>query len=559
MRFVFLSIFSFIALSCPAMADDFEVDSSVSKAVIYPSRAEVTRTAQVEVPAGNHTIIFNDLQRRLFTETLRISGAGNQTVVLGALSHKVLNSTKLSDQRANEINTNIQTLKDKNLLLEADKSALESKKAFYNSLNEKATEQTKEQLSELQLNSDQWVGAADVLATEYANINKAIVQIDLQIRETNKQITKLMGDLGQLRQNSNKQTYQITVPVEAMAPTMVQLELSYQLPSVQWTPVYDARLNSQTGELNITQYGSVKQTTGEDWNDVEVVLSTAQPQQGAGLPDLPVWRVRSYEERKSSLGGNTFNEYSSDGSVRPQYQQSLEAVHSKRLESGAAPIKAAVQPTATINTGGVDVTYDIPGVNTILSDGTESKLLIGPFEASGKMEAHVKPQIAAAAYLANRTTLNGEAVLLPGTVNLFRDSDFIGTSRFPLLRPGNEHVLYFGIDSRIAVERDTLEDTSDKARMLWDENVKTHTYITTVENLRQTPVSLVVMESVPVSAQKGIDVEILEDETTAGYEDDVDNKKGHLAWRKELAAGEETEVKLGWKVSWPKGENINGL
>ena len=41
--------------------------------------------------------------------------------------------------------------------------------------------------------------------------------------------------------------------------------------------------------------------------------------------------------------------------------------------------------------------------------------------------------------------------ILPGQVSLFRDGTFVGNGRLPLLSPGEEHELGFGVDDAVRV------------------------------------------------------------------------------------------------------------
>ena len=49
--------------------------------------------------------------------------------------------------------------------------------------------------------------------------------------------------------------------------------------------------------------------------------------------------------------------------------------------------------------------------------------------------------------------------MLPGPVALFRDSTFVGNGQLPLLAPGEEHELGFGVDDLIRVRHAIAEQT----------------------------------------------------------------------------------------------------
>ena len=68
---------------------------------------------------------------------------------------------------------------------------------------------------------------------------------------------------------------------------------------VAWSPKYDLRMHSQEGQLQVHYHGEVSQSTGEDWRDVCLVLSTATPSIGGDAPEPEPWHLHVTEPRMS--------------------------------------------------------------------------------------------------------------------------------------------------------------------------------------------------------------------------------------------------------------------
>src|SRR3989442_2673026 len=64
------------------------------------------------------------------------------------------------------------------------------------------------------------------------------------------------------------------------------MEVSYVVPSASWSPTWDARLDAEKPSVGLSLYGAVQQSSGEDWSDVKLAVSTAQPQRGLYVPEL---------------------------------------------------------------------------------------------------------------------------------------------------------------------------------------------------------------------------------------------------------------------------------
>lgn len=558
MRLIIFPYALFLFVAFPVHAAEIAAQSRITSVTVFTDRAAITREAVMDVPAGAHTVVFEGMPIGLYPDSLRAEGTGAQQVVFGAISQKVNTQADFIRPQEKALQDQIRVLEDHKLVLSAQSAALAKKKEFYQSLMAEAAARTREERADFNLKPEQWAAAADTVMKGFEDSERAIIGLSLQGRELDEQLQKLRTDLNQLYTGS-RQDYAVTLPLEAAKAGRVTISLSYQISGATWRPVYDARLNTETGALDIVQYGAVQQNTGEEWKGVALSLSTAQPHRGSSLPDLtPMWLslfqpyaakihqgfVRAGAPAASPVASNIVSEEAlmMDGA----------AMEDKALEK--AEIRAA-----QIDTGGFTAEYRIPGPSTVLSDGTESKLLVGSFETDSVLQVHVKPQLSADAYLVAKMTLKGDAPILPGGLSLFRDNAYVGQGEIPLLRPGKDHNLFFGIDDQIDVKRELLKEESGDGGLLNRDNVRERRFITTVQNLRKKPVTLALTESTPVSADEKIVATILKDATTPGYESDIQNKKGVLQWVRTLAPGEKGDIKLGWKVTWPKDSEISGL
>lgn len=543
-----------------ALAEDIVTESSITAAKVYNDRATLTRSAKVEIPAGAHTLVLKGLPVNLYTDSLRAEGSAKAEVVFGALTHKRESFQDYIVPREQELNKQIRDLQDNNRVYQAEKQALGVGKTFLENLGKQAQLRESEEIARIELNAERWGASADSLSESMAKNLKSAIALDFKIREANDNIQKLQRDLSQLR-TGQKQSYEVAIPLEADKATTLSFELSYQIPNVGWTPIYDARLDTETEALEIIQYAQVWQRTGEDWSDIDLTLSTAQPSRGAGLPDLRANWLSLYSNKRASVlpsGAYVTQVPRVAGAVPQAYTDAVEHVNEENLVRAVAPKKAAFRG-ATINAGGYVGEYAITGPATVKADGTQAKLLIGTFETENALEVQIKPQISSEAFLVAKVTLKSEAPILPGQVNLFRDGAFIGQAYTKMLRQGDESTLSFGVDDNVAVTRNMLKDEKSEAGLITKDNVVERHVVTEVKNLHKKPVKIAVLETVPVSKDEKIRVEILKNITTPGYESDLNNVKGVTRWAAELTAGQAAQVKLGWKVSWPKGDNISGL
>ncbi len=570
----FVVLFSMPVLSMSAWAEDVETDSKITAATVYNDRATLTRSAKVEIPAGAHNLVFTGLPLNLFADSLRVEGSSVANVTFGALSHKRESSADYVVPREKALNAQLVQLQDTNKVYQAERSALRTAKTFLENLGKQAVLRESEEIAKMELNPDTWGAAADSLSAKMSENLKSDLALGIKIREVNERIQKVQNDLRQLR-TGQKQTYSVTIPFESDKPSTLNVELSYQISGVSWQPIYDARLDVKKKTLELVQYGSVWQRTGEDWEDVELTLSTAQPSRGAGLRDLySQWLSiysRSRAEETISIvpgGARVTSAPGTDEEVAPAYVEAVEQQNESYLDKAIAtggsaipvPVarKASFQ-TAQINTEGFVGEYKITGPATVKSDGTKAKLLVGGFETENALQVQIKPQISKDAYLVVKTKLLGDAPVLPGQVSLFRDGAYIGQSHMKMLRPDDTTELAFGIDDNVTVTRNILKDERSEAGIITKDSVIEKHFVTEIQNLHKDDIKIAVLETIPASRDERIRIEILADKTTAGYETDLKNVKGVTRWMGTLTPKQKTAINLGWKVSWPKGQNISGL
>ncbi len=269
MRILTFFLLFLLLLNNTAYAN-IKVESKVTSVTIYSDRAKVTRTATVNIKEGEQKIIFNNLPALLIPESLQVKGKSKANVKFGAVISKQIISSELTSEREKELNNQLEKFKDQIKSIKAEKKALKSQEEFIHNLSRQANLRANEDIAEINLKPEQWSSAAKTIYNEISSISKSIIQQEIKEREINNKIQATINELNRMRTGS-KSTYEVTIPLESSANTNLEIKLSYQIRNVNWYPLYDARLNTKNGKMNLSQFGAVKQTTGEDWNNTGII------------------------------------------------------------------------------------------------------------------------------------------------------------------------------------------------------------------------------------------------------------------------------------------------
>ncbi|HMC98167.1 MAG TPA: mucoidy inhibitor MuiA family protein, partial [Flavobacteriales bacterium] len=112
-----------------------------------------------------------------------------------------------------------------------------------------------------------------------------------RIKELNEQLNKLRLQLNQVQGRKARATSEVVVDVSANSAVEAALTLKYMVHSAGWGPSYDIRVADITRPLQLTYKAQVYQSTGEEWKDVELALSSGQPARDATMPELDIWRL----------------------------------------------------------------------------------------------------------------------------------------------------------------------------------------------------------------------------------------------------------------------------
>jgi uncharacterized protein (TIGR02231 family) len=339
----------------------------------------------------------------------------------------------------------------------------------------------------------------------------------------------------------------IDLAADAAAPAL--LRVTYAVRGARWTPAYDARLDTGGKDrkpvLELVRRAEIVQTTGEDWPDVALSVSTVRSAQGGSAPEMRPWIVRypvpvqPLERMERGLQYNA---------------PSPGALMSDQL-AGGSRTKKAEERQATVETNGFQVMFRIPGrIAVPAGQGIKSFRIVGT-SITPELMVHAVPALAATAFLQATFKHAEDAPLLPGRVSIYRDGIFVGRSPMALAAKDEDVRLGFGIDEKVKVVRTVVRRNEGTAGFIGSSKIDEREFKTTIRNAHDFPIKIAIEDQVPVSEQEDIQVEMLP-LTTPPTTRELRDRRGVMEWAFEAKPGEARELKLGWRVRWPKDKAV---
>jgi uncharacterized protein (TIGR02231 family) len=264
-----------------------------------------------------------------------------------------------------------------------------------------------------------------------------------------------------------------------------RVRVSYLVPCAVWRPSYRASLVGSTVLLEAEAV--IWQRTQEDWNDVQVQLSTARPTLGTAPPLLTEDRLRTrlkLEDEKRVV----------DVALRE------EAVQSAGEVGGRAELPG-------LDDGGEARLLQVAAKTTVPSDGQPHRVPLFSFETTAEL-AHVCPaELTSAVSLVARFSNESGQVLLAGPVDLVRQSGFVGRSVLKFAAPGERLQLSFGSDDGLRVVR-SIQEKVEEARLTGRRTTTTRVTLY-VSNARPESATVVLEERVPISEVREVEIRVL--------------------------------------------------
>lgn len=542
----------------PAFAADLKSLSHVDAVTVYPSGAEVTRVTEARLTAGDTTLILEDLPGELDAQSIRVEGVGGEGVEIGSVDSKLIYlSTDEQDAERKRLENEIEALGDERRALDQTLSDADYQKRLLLSLADKQLMPSSEDKTN-RVDATQLGSLLDLVSVKLNVISKTIHEAQLRQRGIDKQVNELTNKLASVAP-AQVAKMQVAVHLTAPAETNGTFKVRYRVGNAGWAPFYDARLTTpeknQKSRIELVRRAEVMQSTGESWENVALTLSTARPLGATSAPDLWEEEIQVYEPLadKMKKERRNFGGIISGNELDLAMPEAAPTV----AQDAASPneFKSVVQKQAVVELAGFQALYGIQGRVSVDNSGTSKKVRIATDGYDAALNALVVPKLDASAYLTATFTIKGEAPMLPGTVNLYRDGVFMGQGALPLLSPDEEAMLGFGADDLIKVKRSEVKRKTGEEGLISTSNVEERAWDIVVKNLHDVTIPVTVIDQMPFSANENVSVEPMP-QMTPPTEKDLNKKRGVMAWRFDLESKAENTLKFGYKVTWPQNMQV---
>ncbi len=554
--------FNLLAGVAPAaMAAEVVGPSRVDQVKVFLSGAEVTRVAKVKIDKGEHVVVFNDVPAGAVAGSIRVEGSATGKLDIGSVDtarqYLARAECQAADGERKKIEDELEALRDQKAVVDAQVQASETQKQLIINLAQLPMRPASGPASGTV--SDDWGRVLGTISQGSTDAAKLGVDGHVKARDLERKIEDLDKRLSTLAPAKSDQT-EVRVYVTAASPLEADFTIRYQVAGANWMPLYDARLQTGTkttiAKMDLARRAAITQRSGENWDNVTLQLSTSRPAQGASAPNLET-QIVDFEPAVKPVAAPA----PMAKARRPENIQDEAKSDVSELQAGA-PMQTTsldepqviAETEAALVSAPFDVTFAVPGKVSVTGNGDAKRVVLMTDALEPALSSRTVPKIDTNAYLYARLKSPKGTPLLPGRVYLFRDGTFAGTASLPLLQPGEEHDLGFGVDDQVKVRHIVLEETRGESGLISTSRNDNRNSRITLKNLHERPIQIQVLDRIPVSQNQDIKVEYTG--KTAPTKTNFDDKRGILQFDSVVEPEAERVLELGYRISWPAAKSI---
>lgn len=518
-------------LLCGAVLASAQGSTTIGEVTVYRGQALVTRHISATLDAGDQEVVVPNLPEHVLPTSLYALPEGALTV--REVRYRTRALTENPREEVQKLDDEITAAQTTQRRIASDTAVLTAQAQYLDRLSNFVTPTANLELSKGLLNAEVLTKTSDYLFTQQSDLARKQLALDEELLHVQKQLEVLQSrrkELTTVTANTQREAV-IFVTQDAAGPA--NMTLSYLVDGANWTPAYSAYLKGDRSKLELTYHAVVTQTSGEDWQNVKLTLSTAHPLMTAETPVISPMVVAlastgatpSYTDARQFLTArNDIDRQIKDGAgnatnftENETLQRNLLAARAQNLELAAGD--EAVKALSKEPVGGADavaVTYTLPGRVSLASRADTQLFRIAVLKLDAHFYYTVAPLITDFVYQAVEVRNGNTMPLLSGPYAAYLDDQFAGRGNIKLVAAGQPFVIGFGTETQLRASRELV----DKATEIRGGNKQvTYTYRVRLSNFMDHPARVRVWDRYPQSMDANVVIKLLKAEPETSHDE----------------------------------------
>ena len=533
--------------------------AKLNEATVYTSGVQLRSSLKYNAVKGLNEIIVEGISLSIDPQTVQVSATGN-AIILDS-KYSVFYPTK-SIQENNAATTQLKrgikllndSIESKGYELRRINESIAVYKEAKSILHNNGMVKNKGKVND---SVDLLKEIIEFYALKMNKMNEKILGLSKHKNSSQKGLNQMKQRLGilneklrKLGQSGIKQdpVPRITISLIAEGNTSGEISLSYLSKNAGWTPLYDIRSKSSEGKIFMNYKAQVHQTTGLDWKNIKLNISTNNPYANKTKPELNPWYI-SYKNYRKELNVRSDNNqlYKMTNAPSRAITNMGYSYKSENIEDEA--INANEFTTLTQQLTAAEFKIDLP--YNIVSNGEKHMVLVQKSELETNFKYYAVPKLDASVYLVAEMLKIDELQLIPSKANIFFDGTYVGETFIDPTTMNDTLYLSLGKDPNIAISR-KLISSKCKEKIIGDKIEKHLAYSIEIKNMKSSQVEVVIQDQIPITTNS----DIIIDKINAG-KGKLKARTGLIEWKTILKSKEQKTYDFDYRIKFNKDKQIN--
>lgn len=512
--------------------------SKIDKVTVFQQGAQVNRKASIQLKKGRTELVFTKLSPNIDANSIQVSGKGDYIIL------SVFHRFNYLDQI--ETDKNIKLMMDSIIWLDKKIYYLGKMKLVYDREYE-LLNQNRDASGQNGLDVESLKKLADFFRSRMTDVQMKYADLEYEIQDFNKRKGILQNQINAMSQNRGNSVSEIVVEVDAPNDVNGNMEINYLVTNAGWYPSYDLRAIDINNPMTLQYRANVYQNSGEDWDNIKLVISTGNPRKNGTIPTLYTWYLQYrnvYAENRKTLAYQAAPvkmkaEVDYESNATPTTLESV-VISKNSVNAGGTYQWTTVNNEQTNTLFEINIPYSIP------SSGKQIKVEIQSLKINANYRYYCVPKLDPSVFLEAMVTGWEDFNLLSGNMNVFFEGTYVGNSYLNAQDLDDTLSISLGRDENFVVKRTKIKDKNSKS-LLGSSKTENTIWEITVRNGKDYDVKVIVEDQIPLSNTKEIVIETKE--LNGG---NLDEKTGKIKWRIDIPKKTSSSIKFGYSIKYPK-------
>jgi len=522
------------------------VSSNISDVTLFSNQAMVVREGLAHLKPGLNELLIETSAFNVDKDSISAQVYGSGEMI--SVQIKQVPLVEFPQDQVNTLSEKLRKLNQSRKGLSDKKLVLAKKESFLDGLIDFSKTQIPKDVQTHYPKMDEVQETMTFIGSTSTMIYAEIQTLDIALEEMDREIIKVKKELAAVSGRSRASKQIIEILFNATQEETAQLNVQYLVQGALWQPLYKVSVPMDPSELELTLFARISQKSGEDWKKIALSVSNVIPVKGVRFPEVHPWKLDLPRPAPVLL-------------KRSQAKIMTESSDKMALDEEIQPGTGtpAEYSSATATELPLSFEYKMPFPVDIDSRDQFSILPLLTKNLSADTFHYSIPGKTSLTFLIADARADKE--LLAGKLNVYFGGRFIGDTYLSEKKPGEPFSLNLGADRNVVVQRKKLKDKVKETYFGTIQRktvVRSFSYKITAENIKDKPITLKIVDRVPVSKTDKIevkDIQLAPSPTESNYQD----KEGVHLWIFQLSPGETREIDLDFTVAYPAEATPFGL